>query len=446
MKDKIFIIWSGSNLVAQKVKKILENDYNYICYVGGNYDNNSQMVSIGDTVIRQMKSCNQAIVIFQNKSNGTISNNLFYELGYVSSKYGMKKVHCVRKASEDIILPSDFDNSFVEPFNVDSDDSFAQSVVSYFIERQKLSIETNKMNLINNRHIMHEIINAHCSENGSKCSDYELAQYILFYSQAAVMFQDENSVLNELRDFKREHGNDVSYEVQTSLNIGIALLDVQTKIINENDIVYIDDKTFRYYFNMCKDMLDNIKDDNSGSFDEWAKVIASENLAYVASLYAFNPNINEDMKKFLFNKVLEYGEKCINYITVLENNTPCVENNDEYGLISVFKSYIYRHLFNATKALNLPEAQEWIKKSLKERKELLRYYDEHSIDTKLYSNFEMEYYLNLSEYIAFAGKGKIDAFDYMMYLSDIDAFISDYSNKNNLNVYIRKITNQRQKI
>ena len=113
MKDKIFIIWSGTNQVAQKVKNILENEYNYICYVGGNYNNDSQMVSIGDTVIRQMKSCNQAIVIFQNKDTGVISNNLFYELGYVSSEYGMKKVHCVRKMHDNILSPSDFDNSFV---------------------------------------------------------------------------------------------------------------------------------------------------------------------------------------------------------------------------------------------------------------------------------------------------------------------------------------------
>lgn len=44
MKDKIFLIWSGSNDVAQKIKYILEEEYNYICYVGGNNENNSQMV------------------------------------------------------------------------------------------------------------------------------------------------------------------------------------------------------------------------------------------------------------------------------------------------------------------------------------------------------------------------------------------------------------------
>ena len=35
MKDKVFIAWSGSNSVAVKVKKILEDKYNYFCTIGG---------------------------------------------------------------------------------------------------------------------------------------------------------------------------------------------------------------------------------------------------------------------------------------------------------------------------------------------------------------------------------------------------------------------------
>ena len=114
MKDKIFIIWSGENKTAMMVKNILENKHNYLCYVGGNQYNDSQMLSIGDTVVNQMKTCNQAIVIFSNKNNSGVSNNLYFELGFVSSNYGMKKVHCVKRHNDNIILPSDFDNSFVE--------------------------------------------------------------------------------------------------------------------------------------------------------------------------------------------------------------------------------------------------------------------------------------------------------------------------------------------
>ena len=102
MKDKIFIIWSGENNTALKVKQILEEKHNYLCYVGGNHQNDSQMLSVGDTVVRQMKACNQAIVIFSNKNERGVSNNLYFELGFVSASYGMKKVHCVKRYNDNI--------------------------------------------------------------------------------------------------------------------------------------------------------------------------------------------------------------------------------------------------------------------------------------------------------------------------------------------------------
>lgn len=144
MKDKVFIAWSGSNEIAFRVKSILEKKYNYVCSIGGNSDNNSKFSSVGDTVIQQIKSCNQAIVIFQNRRDGSVSNNLFFELGYVMAMYGMKKVHCVKRKNEEVILPSDFDNSFVETLNESGDDeAFAKNIVSYFISRQKcLSMRT----------------------------------------------------------------------------------------------------------------------------------------------------------------------------------------------------------------------------------------------------------------------------------------------------------------
>ena len=113
MKDRVFIAWSGSKEVATLVKDILEKKYNYVCSVGGNSDNNSQLSSVGDTVLQQIKTCNQAIVIFQNRGDGAVSNNLFFELGYVLASYGQKKVHCVKKISENVVLPTDFDNAFV---------------------------------------------------------------------------------------------------------------------------------------------------------------------------------------------------------------------------------------------------------------------------------------------------------------------------------------------
>lgn len=77
MKDKIFIVWSGSDKIAKRVKRDLENNHSYICFVGGSFEGDTQMLTVGDTVLRQMRSCNQAIVIFSNKNDGHISSNLF---------------------------------------------------------------------------------------------------------------------------------------------------------------------------------------------------------------------------------------------------------------------------------------------------------------------------------------------------------------------------------
>ncbi|MCM1195220.1 MAG: nucleotide-binding protein [Corallococcus sp.] len=446
MKDKIFLIWSGDNEIALKVKAILEGDHNYVCYVGGNHSNDSQMLSIGDTVLRQMKSCNQAIVFFQNKADSGISNNLFFELGYVSSNYGLKKVHCVKRKGDAIVLPSDFDNAFVEELDASDSDEYAINIVQYFLGRQKLSVDTNKMFLVNNRYMIHEMLQVHYSDIGSKCSDYELAQYVMFYMQAAVMFQDQEKALSELKEFKRLHNTEFSSELNQAVNLSIAFLEIQVSLIAENDLVYLDDTAFRKYFTVCKDMVEDIRDDDSGTFDEWARVIVSENLANVCTLYALNPKIQSEMRKQLLERVMRYGEMCISFIVSLEEKTPSKENNDSIGFIAMFRAYIYRHLFNASLHVRKEESEKWLKLSLKERKNLLRNFDNNSIDSQIYSNFEMEYYLNLVEFLEFYDKEEIDPFDYMMYLSDLDAFISNFENRNNTYAYVQKIVNQRKNL
>ena len=446
MKDKIFIIWSGSDRAAQLVKRTLEQEHKYICIVGGSFESSKQMLTVGDTVIRQMISCNQAIVIFQNRHDGRVSSNLYFELGFACSEYGLKKIHCVKRKGEAITLPSDFDNSFVEEIEGDSDEAFAQGVVKYFIGRQKLSIDTNKMYLINNRHIMHEMIQAHYSEAGSKCSDYELAQYILFYMQAAVMFQDDARVLDELRTFKRLYNSEFSSELNEAVNISISLLEIQVGLKNDGDTVYIDDALFRKYFNSCRDILSEIKDDDSGTYDEWAKVIASENLAYACALYANDPNLRCQMRDQLLGRTIKYGKACLEYIDILEKTAPCQENNDSIGLISMFRAYTYRHLFNAAKVVQPDEAGKWITAALKERHALMCNFNDSAVDSKIFVNFEMEYYLSLIEYLDYFDKDEIDPFDYEMYISDIDSFIADCSKRDNTHAYIKMIASQRERI
>lgn len=445
MKDKVFIIWSGNNLVAKQVKLILEQDYNYLCFVGGSFDESKQMLSIGDTVIHQMNFCNQAIVIFQNKTEGNVSNNLFFELGFVVSEYGMRKVHCVRQQGEKIELPSDFDNSFVEEINAENKEDFARKIVDFFMARQKLSVFTDKMELISQRYRMHDLIQAHYSETGSKCSDYELAQYILFYMQSAVMFQDDEKVLDELLELKKRYNTKFSKEINQAILISISLLKIQSNLISENDIVYISDESFRKFFSSTKNLLDEIEKDDSGIFDEWANVILAENIAYACSLYSQNPSIKSEVKKYVNSNIITYAQRCIGYIEDLEKVNNKNDNNDEIGLIAVFKAYLFRHLYVAYQSDSVEEAQKWLSKSLKEWKCLLNNFGDNSIDSKLYENFEMEYYLTLIEYLSVCNNDSIDEFERRMLLDDIDGFISKFEKRNNAHAYIKKIIAQRDK-
>ena len=440
MKDKIFIGWSGNNSIALKIKKILENDYNYICCIGGNADNSSNFASVGDTVIQQIKSCNQAIMIFQNKADGSISNNLFFELGYVFSSYGAKKVHCVKKGNEQIVLPSDFDNSFVEPICAENEDVFIDGIVKYFLGRQKMSIEVNKMMLINNRYRIHDILQSHYSEVGSRCSDYELAQYVLFYMQAAQMFGDGKDVQRELQEFKKNHYHEFSSELALAIDIALNFFDLSDDIrLAEGGRIYVDENTYFKFISTAKELLEDIQDDEAGTFDEWARVFVSQHMTWAHNLYCGNiEEVDAEMREEIYSRTITSAEDCAKYIAILEASTPSKENNDGIGLISVLKSYLYRNIYIAKKNLKHDDLLEWMEKAKKERKTLLRNFDRGSLDSKLYDNFRFEYYLSLAEWLVEKG-GALDKFEKKMHLKEVTGYLKDMQEEDDVNVYVKRI-------
>ncbi len=449
MKDRVFIAWSGTNEVANLVKNILEKKYNYVCSIGGNADNSSQMSSVGDTVLQQIKTCNQAIVIFQNRADGAVSNNLFFELGYVLASYGQKKVHCVRKFTEKVVLPTDFDNSFVEPLKKQNNESeeltteeFAEQIVKYFISRQKMSINENKMFLINNRYLIHDKIISHYSEAGSKCSDYELAQYLLFYLQAAHMFGDEIKVYNEILEFKNAHHYEFSSELSLSVNICISFLEMVMNIkVKPNSDVYIDEDVFWKFRNDYMHYGTLVTTDDIGVFDEWVSVFLAEHFAFAYMLIANNDAFDDNMKRKFNEKAKQHAYETIDAIKDLEERTPSKENNDSIGLISLFKSYVYRNLYIAKQNLNEDGAQEWLEKTLQERKSLRKNFGKGTIDTQLYNNFCMEYYLALVNYLEFVDTSEIDEFELMMYRKEMKDYLNSVRKESNENPYLKQISN-----
>ncbi len=445
MKDKVFIAWSGSNKVAMKIKDIFESKHRYICYIGGNADNESRFASIGDTVIQQMKSCNQAIIIFQNRNDGQVSNNLFFELGYVFATYGPKKVHCVKRAHEEVVLPSDFDNSFVESIECDGgedgDLKFAQGVVKYFIGRQRMSINENKMFLINNRYLIHDKIVSHYSESGSKCSDYELAQYILFYIQGAHMFGDEKKVQKELEDFKKQHNFEFSAELSLAVNLGLSFFNMITNIKSDAMTAqdYIDVSIFWEISKEYAHYKETIKDDDLGIFDEWYNLFISEHMAFAYMLFANNPENDEKMKISLYKKANDVARAALGDMEILEERAPCKENNDEIGLLALFKAYLYRNIFIGKEYLHEADAIDWLKKTLKVRAALKNTFARGTIDTLLYNNLCMEYYLSLSCCLNYAGEMGWEDFEVEMYKREIKDYLSSVQHKDRKNIYVEQI-------
>ncbi len=440
MKDRVFIAWSGSNEIALKVKALLEK-YNYGCFIGGNADNTSKFSSVGDTVIQQIKNCNQAIVIFQNRRDGAVSNNLFFELGYVMAMYGMKKVHCIKRKEEVVVLPSDFDNSFVESIEDNGDDdSFVDGIVKYFIFRQKMSINENKMFLINNRYLIHDKIVSHYSESGSKCSDYELAQYILFYMQAAHMFGDEKKTLKEILRFKQQHNYEFSSELSLAVNMCVSFFELVTSIkLNENENnVYVDQSVFWKFKNAYCGYESDVVDDDIGIFDEWAKVFIFQHLTFAFMLFANNNSLKSDMRSSLYEKSKDYAFKAVEHIKTLEKRAPCIENNDEIGLLSLLKAYVYRNVFIAKDYLKDEDAAEWLKLTLKERLALKNNFDGGIIDTQLYNNFCMEYYLSVVNYLS--NIQDVDEFEIEMYRNEMREYINSVMSDNSENVYLKQMS------
>ena len=457
MKDKVFIIWSGSNDIAIKISQLLRAK-DYYCEVGGNYGNNSQYISVNATVISQMKQCNQAIVLFKKKDDGTVSGNLYFELGYVLSRYGAKKVHCVKHKDEKIELPSDFDNSFVSAIDAATDDEFAKNVVDYFFERQKLSVDENKMSLIGKRYKMREFIENHYSVNGSNCSDYELAQYVLFYTSAGQIFGEEQKVEEELSAFKKHNQQYFSIELLQSVNDSIAFLEMLLRRKSHNNEVYIDAKTFNTFMIQAKDLDKKIVTDNKGPFDEWLRFILEEQMAYACLLYSGEPTLVEKMRLNMHIASVKCGLRSLDSAAALSSSVSSKNNNDNIGLISLLKSYVYRNLFLSYRYIGAhkgevndaaftdvdceAESSKWLEECLKTRRELVLNYGNGIVDSGIYENFRMEYYLILAEFLTYQSIETIGEMDYYLLKSELSSYIEDVKlNGQKTNVYIEKIAN-----
>lgn len=287
---------------------------------------------------------------------------------------------------------------------------------------------------------MHYYIQSHFSEQGSKCSDYELAQYVLFYLQAGHMFGDERKILKEMQQFKDDYHSYFSDELSTAVNICISFFEMTLNIQSTPDgEFFIDRRTFRKFRDNYLEYRATIVDDDMGTFDEWAKVFLSEHLTYAYNLYAGNPELSQEnsIKNMELSKY--WAEQALEDMKILENSAPVKDNNDHKGILSLFYAYVYRNLFLCSLKLKDGNEIKWLEKSRKERTALKTNFEIGSIDSQLYDNFAMEYYLTLIECLNYADALGLDEDDVEDYKDEVKKYIKESKSQTDHSKYVERI-------
>ena len=76
----------------------------------------------------------------------------------------------------------------------------------------------------------------------------------------------------------------------------------------------------------------------------------------------------------------------------------------------------------------------------------MRTFDKGTIDSKLFENFKMEYYLTLSEYLLCEEAVKEDRFEVKMLLEEIKNYLKETADNDDSNIYISQIGDYYEKL
>lgn len=93
--SKAFVAWSGNHSFALALAAHIDaQDKGIECIVGGSSVGGIGGKTVFDTVMEQMKQCDQAILLVQKHPvTGKISPNLMFEWGHLMAKLPPNKVH-----------------------------------------------------------------------------------------------------------------------------------------------------------------------------------------------------------------------------------------------------------------------------------------------------------------------------------------------------------------
>jgi hypothetical protein len=391
MKGKVFIAWSGQNTLAVEIKKLIEQQ-GYTGVVGGQ-DGSTNGLFVGDVVLEEINHSNQAIFVVQKKPDGTISHNLTFELGYALAKFNSKKIHVyyIDINRNDETIPSDLNGIWADHFFSSDTENIAEAVVEKFLAEQKYIIPENKMEVIDSYYRIKEVIQNY--RNAPIYSEYELSQYVLFFSQAAYLFGNDNEALDALKNLTKELGNPCK-ELSLSINFGILYIEMIMKIQSRDELLFLKKEDFRDLSRELLSIEAEIETWPEDDFTQWFSVLLFDTINYSYVLYASNPEISTERKEKRLKASIEYAEKCLVFCDKL------LENSKNLYFTELYKAYMYRNLATAHQMLGSDAEliRENLEESFKMRVKLWYHYKKtNSINLRLMESFEMEYFLASSE-------------------------------------------------
>ena len=431
MREYVFIAWSDSNDLPICIKKKL--DANGFCgVIGGDYEGNPNLFhpteTVGQTIRNQMKYCDQAIVLFRNPvgKNGTknkyqIGGNIVYEVGYLTSKFGEKfneKMHIFNidiKKTDRHIFPTDLDGQWGT--NVISkektNEEISDEIVSTFLRHQVNDREESIFQLINQYRYIEYEMDVHISN--PLCSDFELANKIIFYIQAAYIYQEikmaSQKCLNLKLKLQRQQA-DMSYLKQVLEYADITFKMFSYAIPSKDDgLVHLSKEKFQktlyeYTVLMSSVMKEGNYDRNfklnEVLFDEktvndevkfWMVVQAQQHIEFLHLLYLDNPDLNEeDKNKIAYNGLL-FGNAAIKNMASIRRSYV----NKEFSQLLL--GYIYRTASCFYRILGEGEKQkEYQRMSLENRKALyIETKTNNLLNPELKDYIALEYFSELAD-------------------------------------------------
>lgn len=391
MKGRIFIAWSGKNDLALQVKDYLETE-DYKGVVGG-AARSATGLHVGQTVLDEINHCNQAIFVVQKKENGSISSNLMFEFGYALAKFNSNKIHVfyVDIDKNDDIIPSDVQGIWADFYKTEDYEDVAKAIADKFLSDQKYIIPEEKMAVVNNYYGLKDLL-LHYTET-PKCSEYELAQYMLFFAIASYMHANEKEALACLQEFTKKLYNP-GKELALAASMSICYIETLSCIQKTDETLYLKKEDFRTARRKLVKMAEEVERWQEDDFSHWLCVILYDVINYALILYACNPETPEERRTEYLKSSIDYAKKCLDICDKLLMN-PLNQNFTE-----LFKAYMYRNLATAHKLLGADDEiiRQHLSSSYKMREALWDHYNEaQRINAIILENFEMEYFLALSE-------------------------------------------------